>query len=99
MTAPTNSMIVVERELSMHGLLDVVGSGDEIEIVHVDSPEEGIELIGKRDPFSIIWSTEKFKNSKLNGRDFLKSCNKHSPLSSRYHRSPNRPCSSRNFLE
>ncbi len=85
MSSPSNSILVVEESSTMCGLLDAVSSDGKIKMIHVDSPEEGIELIENRDPFSVIWSSDDLKKS--NGRDFLKSCNKHSPLSSRILRS------------
>ncbi|MFT4579722.1 MAG: hypothetical protein ACI8PD_002296 [Nitrospinales bacterium] len=84
MTSFSSSILIVEQDSGIPGILDAAVGNGEIEMVHVDSPVKGLELLyEKRDPFSIIWSAEQFQKSKFNGMDFLKFCNKHSPTSSR----------------
>jgi hypothetical protein len=76
------SVLAVEESSSYLGLMETILE-DEVDVARASCPEEGIELIKNSEPFSVIWSGHEFKNSKVNGRDFLKSCRELSPLSGR----------------
>ncbi|MFT4579578.1 MAG: CheY-like chemotaxis protein [Nitrospinales bacterium] len=76
------SVLVVEENSTFLELMETILE-DEVDVVRACSPEEGIEIIRNNEPFSVIWSGHEFDNSKSNGRDFLRSCCEHSPLSAR----------------
>ncbi|MFT4577920.1 MAG: hypothetical protein ACI9UO_000739 [Nitrospinales bacterium] len=81
-----NRVLVVEENNVFQQMLELTldssdNAGLKLEQAH--SPEKGVEMINSSDPFSVIYTTHDFKNSKSNGIEFLKYCNVYSSTSSR----------------
>jgi CheY-like chemotaxis protein len=56
---------------------------DDYDVEIAGNPEEGLALLKNKEPCSVIFSDSCFYNSDTNGRQFLETCRKISPLSSR----------------
>jgi hypothetical protein len=84
MIKTSQTILAVDENPTTSELLKVIGDCKyNIEIENATSPEIGLERL-KRDPLpSIVWSNSEFRNSNIDGRNFLKKCQKISPLSSR----------------
>ncbi len=79
-----HSFLTVEENPAFRNLIKEIARGKtSTEVEEACSPEEAMKLINNNSPYSVIWSGYQFEKSKTNGLEFLKSCRKQSPLSSR----------------
>jgi hypothetical protein len=79
-----HSILVVDEKPAFANLIKVMGDLKyDIKLEAASSPEMGIELLKNIDSPSVVWSNNEFANSDMDGKKFLNSCHKISPLSAR----------------
>lgn len=80
----SHMVLTVEADSNFQYLVkSILESYDGIKVAEASSPLEAKNLIKKNNIFPVIWSAHHFKSDKTGGMDFLRSCRKTSPLSSR----------------
>jgi CheY-like chemotaxis protein len=83
-TQENQKFLVVDEDPQFRDLVEeTFVDRDDFDLEIVDNPEEGLALINDEPWFSVICSDYNFSNSNTNGRQFLKTCQEKSPLSSR----------------
>jgi hypothetical protein len=84
MLKTSHTILVVDETPSFPELLKVIGDFDyNITIEKANSPDNAIALLKNIPTPSLVWSNNKFKNSKMDGKSLLKYFSQKSPHSSR----------------